>query len=124
MSSQFPEARPRRLRRNASLRSLFQETELTLNDLVLPIFVEEEIDDFVPIKSMPGVVRIPESKLAGEIERYARAGIKSVMTFGVSHHLDNDGSDTWKRARPGVAHGRDLQRRSAGDDRDVRHLLL
>ena len=55
MSSQFPEARPRRLRRNASLRSLFQETEFSLNDLVLPIFVEEEIDDFVPIKSMPGV---------------------------------------------------------------------
>ncbi len=93
MSSQFPEARPRRLRRNASLRSLFQETELTLNDLVLPIFVEEEIDDFVPIKSMPGVVRIPESKLAGEID-YARTGIKSVMLRCV-HHLDNDGSDTW-----------------------------
>jgi porphobilinogen synthase len=95
MPSQFPEARPRRLRRNASLRSLFQETEFSLNDLVLPIFVEEEIDDFVPIKSMPGVMRIPESKLAGEIERYARAGIKSVMTFGVSHHLDSSGSDTW-----------------------------
>ena len=31
-----------------------------------------------------------------EIERYARAGIKSVMTFGVSHHLDASGSDTWK----------------------------
>ena len=51
MSSQFPEARPRRLRRNASLRSLFQETEFSLNDLVLPIFVEEEIDDFVAIGS-------------------------------------------------------------------------
>ena len=96
MSSQFPEARPRRLRRNASLRSLFQETEFSLNDLVLPIFVEEEIDDFVPITSMPGVQRIPEKKLAAEIERYARAGIKSVMTFGVSHHLDANGSDTWK----------------------------
>ncbi|SEM67687.1 porphobilinogen synthase [Pseudomonas sp. ok272] len=96
MSSQFPEVRPRRLRRTPQLRSLFQETEFSLNDLVLPIFVEEEIDDFVPISSMPGVRRIPESKLAGEIERYARAGIKSVMTFGVSHHLDGAGSDTWK----------------------------
>lgn len=95
MSSQFPYTRPRRLRGSDSLRSLFQETEFSLNDLVLPIFVEEEIDDFVPINSMPGVRRIPESRLAGEIERYARAGIKSVMTFGVSHHLDDDGSDTW-----------------------------
>jgi porphobilinogen synthase len=77
------------------MRSLFQENEFSLSDLVLPIFVEEGVDDFVPINSMPGVRRIPESKLAGEIERYARAGIQSVMTFGVSHHLDEDGSDTW-----------------------------
>ena len=56
MTSQFPQARPRRLRRSPELRSLFQETEFTLNDLVLPIFVEEEIDDFVPITSMPGVL--------------------------------------------------------------------
>ena len=66
MSNRFPSVRPRRLRQNESLRSIFQETEFSLNDLVLPIFVEEEIDDFVPIKSMPGVMRIPESKLAGE----------------------------------------------------------
>ena len=87
-------ARPRRLRKSPALRAMCEETTLSLNDLVLPIFVEEEIDDFVAIKSMPGVMRIPESKLAGEIERYARAGIKSVMTFGVSHHLDSSGSDT------------------------------
>ncbi len=60
MTSQFPQARPRRLRRSPELRGLFQETEFALNDLVLPIFVEEEIDDFVPITSMPGVQRIPE----------------------------------------------------------------
>ncbi|WP_017903882.1 porphobilinogen synthase [Pseudomonas asplenii] len=95
MSQLFPTTRLRRLRRNESLRGLFQETEFSLNDLVLPIFVEEGIDDFVPITSMPGVMRIPEKKLASEIERYARAGIRSVMTFGVSHHLDAQGSDTW-----------------------------
>lgn len=95
MSQLFPTTRLRRLRRNESLRGLFQETEFSLNDLVLPILVEEGIDDFVPITSMPGVMRIPEKKLASEIERYARAGIKSVMTFGVSHHLDATGSDTW-----------------------------
>lgn len=95
MSSQFPVSRPRRLRRSEALRSVYQETEFRLEDLVLPIFVEEEIDDFVPITSMPGVNRIPEKKLASEIERYARAGIRSVMLFGVSHHLDATGSDTW-----------------------------
>ncbi|UBM27623.1 porphobilinogen synthase [Pseudomonas sp. p1(2021b)] len=93
--SNFPIVRPRRLRQNPSLRNLFQETEFRLDDLILPIFVEEGIDDFVPITSMPGVNRIPEKRLASEIERYARAGIKSVMTFGVSHNLDATGSDTW-----------------------------
>ncbi|BAW23075.1 MULTISPECIES: porphobilinogen synthase [Pseudomonas] len=95
MSNQFPSVRPRRLRQNESLRTIFQETEFRLEDLILPIFVEEGIDDFVPITSMPGVNRIPEKLLAREIERYARAGIKSVMTFGVSHNLDATGSDTW-----------------------------
>ncbi len=69
--SSFPATRPRRLRRNESLRTLFQETEFRLADLILPIFVEEGIDDLVPITSMPGVNRIPEKLLASEIERYA-----------------------------------------------------
>jgi hypothetical protein len=66
-----------------------------LNDLVLPIFVEEEIDDYKAIEAMPGVMRIPEKYLAREIERIANAGIRSVMTFGISHHTDATGSDTW-----------------------------
>ncbi|WP_413529722.1 porphobilinogen synthase [Rahnella inusitata] len=95
MSNQFPSSRLRRLRQSESMRSLFQETEFSVNDLVLPIFVEEETSEYVPIEAMPGVLRIPESRLAFEIERYARAGIRSVMTFGISHHMDATGSDTW-----------------------------
>lgn len=89
-------ARPRRLRKSPALRAMFEETTLTLNDLVLPIFVEEEIDDYKAIEAMPGVMRIPEKHLAREIERIANAGIRSVMTFGISHHTDATGSITWK----------------------------
>ncbi len=88
--------RPRRLRKSAALRAMFEETTLSLNDLVLPIFVEEELDDYKAIDAMPGVMRIPEKQLAREIERIANAGIRSVMTFGISHHTDDTGSDTWK----------------------------
>jgi porphobilinogen synthase len=77
------------------MRTLFQETAFSVNDLVLPIFVEEETSEYVPIEAMPGVMRIPESRLAFEIERFARAGIRSVMTFGISKHMDATGSDTW-----------------------------
>ncbi|PJJ18053.1 porphobilinogen synthase [Janthinobacterium sp. 67] len=84
----------RRLRATPQLRELFRETEINPRDLVLPIFVDEGSSDFVDIKSMPGVRRIPEAKLAQEVERYARAGLRSVMTFGISHHKDSHGTDT------------------------------
>ncbi len=84
----------RRLRATPQLRELFRETEINPRDLVLPIFVDEGASDFIDITSMPGVRRIPEVKLAQEVERYARAGLRSVMTFGISHHKDGHGSDT------------------------------
>lgn len=87
--------RLRRIRQTPQMRDLFRETSLSLNDLALPIFVEEDTDDYKAIDSMPGVMRIPEKRLAYEIERIAKAGIKSVMTFGVSHHPDATGSDAW-----------------------------
>jgi porphobilinogen synthase len=87
--------RPRRLRVNEPLRSLVRETTISLNDLVYPIFVEEEIDVPQPVASMPGVARIPEKQLAGEIKAIYADGVKAVMMFGVSHHKDATGSDSW-----------------------------
>lgn len=95
--SAFPlTTRPRRLRKTATMRALFEETTLTLNDLILPVFVEEGIDDYQPISAMPGIQRIPEKQLAKEIEYLANIGIRGVMTFGISHHTDATGSDTWQ----------------------------
>ncbi|UDG80961.1 Delta-aminolevulinic acid dehydratase [Candidatus Hartigia pinicola] len=96
MNNLYSIQRMRRLRKTEKLRELFQETHLSLNDICLPIFVEEELKDYQEISSMPCIFRIPEKRLAYEIERIAKSGIKSVMTFGVSHHLDEIGSDTWK----------------------------
>lgn len=45
--------RPRRLRKSPALRAMFEETTLSLNDTVLPIFVEEEIDDYKAVEAMP-----------------------------------------------------------------------
>jgi porphobilinogen synthase len=93
--AQFPTARLRRLRASPALRDLMRETTVSLDDLIYPIFVEEELDDFAPVESMPGVHRIPERKLGAAIKEIHRAGIKAVMTFGVSHHKDETGSDSW-----------------------------
>ncbi|HEU0082941.1 MAG TPA: porphobilinogen synthase, partial [Bradyrhizobium sp.] len=94
-SSGFPHVRMRRLRSSPQIRNLLQETAVSLDDLIYPIFVEEEVDEFGPIESMPGVCRIPEKKLGGEIEKFYRAGIRAVMLFGISHHKDDTGSETW-----------------------------
>ncbi len=92
----FPVTRLRRLRRTDALRSLVREASVTANDLILPIFVEEGIEAPVPIAEMPGVSRIPESRLAREIEAIARDGVRAVMLFGISHHKDSTGSDTMR----------------------------
>jgi porphobilinogen synthase len=94
-SGNFPHVRLRRLRSSPQIRNLFQETTVGLHDLIYPIFVEEEVDDFGPIESMPGISRIPEKMLAREIEKFYRAGIRAVMLFGISHHKDELGSETW-----------------------------
>ena len=90
-----PEFRFRRLRRSESLRQLVRETVLLPEDLVLPLFVEEGISEPVPIESMPGVVRHTEAGLPVAVQRAWEAGIKAVILFGVSHHKDATGSDTW-----------------------------
>lgn len=97
MAHTFPTMRMRRLRSSPVMRDLLQENTVTLNDLIYPIFVEEELDDFAPVESMPGVFRIPEKKLDTAIKEIAGAGIRSVMLFGVSHHKDDVGSDSWNR---------------------------
>jgi porphobilinogen synthase len=91
----FPTTRLRRLRATQTMRDMLRETTVTMDDLIYPIFIEEELDDFAPVESMPGVHRIPERKLGAAIKEIHRAGIKAVMTFGVSRHKDDTGSDSW-----------------------------
>src|SRR6201996_1886256 len=93
----FPTLRLRRLRSSPAMRDLLQENTVTLNDLIYPIFVEEDLDDFAPIDAMPGIYRIPERKLDAAIREIAAAGVRAIMTFGVSHHKDDSGSDAWNR---------------------------
>lgn len=97
MPSVFPITRMRRMRKTEALRSLVRETRLSLQDLIYPIFVEEGADVARPINSMPGINRIPEKDLAKEIKAMYVEGVRAVLLFGVSHHKNSDGSDSWKK---------------------------
>ena len=90
-----PEFRFRRLRQSTAVRQLVRETQLTMNDFILPIFVEDGISEPVAISSMPGVVRYPEAQLASVIQRAWSKGIRAIILFGVSTHKDDAGTDTW-----------------------------
>ncbi|WJV53969.1 porphobilinogen synthase [Prodigiosinella aquatilis] len=87
--------RPRRLRRNPQLRELVQENLIHLSDLIQPIFIDESIDKAQPIEMLPGIMRLPEASLPGEIAALYELGIRYVMPFGISSHKDFQGSDTW-----------------------------
>ena len=55
---QFPQTRPRRLRRHDWSRRLVRENHLTVNDLIWPVFVHDGENRRTPIGSMPGVERL------------------------------------------------------------------
>lgn len=95
MEAYSPIYRPRRMRLNKAIRQMVQENFFSLNDLIHPIFVEEGIDEAIPLKMLPGIVRYPESQLEAEVKELATLGIKYIMPFGISHQKDETGSDSW-----------------------------
>ena len=88
----FPQTRLRRLRRTPAIRRLVAETRLGVDDLVAPLFVREDIDDAVPIPSLPGVVQHSRASLREEVAQLVDLGIDAVILFGVPARKDAAGS--------------------------------
>lgn len=86
--------RLRRLRKTPALRNLVRETHLSTHDLILPIFVDEGLDERQEISSMPGVFRETEASLPKFLKSSAQNGIENFIFFGVSHKKDETGSDS------------------------------
>ncbi len=84
----------RRLRRD-KFRPLVRQTELDVNDLICPIFVDETIKEPVEISSMPGYFNIPPHMAADEAESIADLGIPAVILFGIPHEKDETGTHAY-----------------------------
>ncbi len=93
-SDRFPHVRMRRLRRTEAIRDMVRENMVTANDLIVPLFVEENITERLPLDSMPGVFRETEKSLESRVKDIAASGVKGIMLFGVSHNKDHTGSDS------------------------------
>lgn len=79
----FPDTRMRRMRADDFSRRLMRETELTPNDFLVPIFVQEGTNARDPIPSMPGVDRLSIDLLVKEARELASLCIPGIALFPV-----------------------------------------
>jgi porphobilinogen synthase len=83
MDNQFPATRMRRMRRDDFSRRLMRENQLTVNDLIYPVFVIEGTGKTEEIPSMPGVRRMTIDLLQEEAKKAQRLGIPMMALFPV-----------------------------------------
>lgn len=88
-------ARHRRLRSSAALRDLVRETEISVKDLIYPIFVIEGKNVKNEVASMPGVFQLSLDNLAKEIKELQDLQIKAVMLFGIPAEKDAEGTGAY-----------------------------
>ncbi len=77
----YPYTRPRRNRKSDWTRRLVRENNLSVNDLIWPVFVQEGSKRKTDVASMPGVARLSIDLLLPEIEKAAKAGIPAIALF-------------------------------------------
>jgi porphobilinogen synthase len=77
------------------MRRLVAETDLSIDDLIAPLFVREGIAEPAPITSLPGVVQHTRESLRKEVHELAQLGVPAVILFGVPAHKDAIGSGAW-----------------------------
>ncbi|NOZ52197.1 MAG: porphobilinogen synthase [Gammaproteobacteria bacterium] len=79
----MPSIRMRRMRRDNFSRRLMRESELTVNDLIYPMFIIEGSAAREKIVSMPGIERVSIDELLKEAEELVQLGIPAVALFPV-----------------------------------------
>jgi porphobilinogen synthase len=94
----YPDYRPRRMRRTAGLRRMVRETRLSVDDFVYPLFVVPGSGIEKPIGSLPGQFNFSVDKATDAAARAADLGIPSVLLFGIPERKDAVGSDAWKES--------------------------
>lgn len=73
--------RPRRNRRTENIRRLVRESKITVDDLILPLFVKEGRGIREEIKSMPGIYRFSPDELLKECKEIYKLGIPAIVLF-------------------------------------------
>ncbi len=92
MSDSGMTIRPRRLRYHPLIRELVRETELSVRDFILPLFVRPGKGIRNEIGSMPGNYQLSVDTLIDEVGSAADLGVRAFILFGIPAHKDATGS--------------------------------
>jgi len=82
--------RPRRNRKSTAIRDLVQQTIVTTDDFIFPLFLLEGKNQKVEVSSMPGIYRFSLDLMLKEIEECLKLGIKAFDVFPVVHDKYKD----------------------------------
>jgi porphobilinogen synthase len=96
----FPINRPRRLRRNETLRRMVRETRLAPDDLIQPYFVCPGRGVSKPVAAMPGVSQLSVDYAIRAARETHAAGVPAIILFGIPEHKDPQGSEAWDENGP------------------------
>ena len=83
----------RRLRINETLRNLVQETVLTPDDFIYPLFVREGKNIKTEVSSMPGVFQMSIDEILKECEYLVSINLKAIILFAIPDVKDSVGSE-------------------------------
>jgi porphobilinogen synthase len=84
----FPDYRPRRLRQSEGLRRMIRETDLSVNDLILPLFVIDGKNVKNPIPSMPGHFQHSIDNILKTAKEAYNLGVPAIILFGIPKKKD------------------------------------
>lgn len=79
----FPLTRMRRLRRSANRRGLISESQLSVKDLIYPVFILEGQKQRESVASMPGIERLSVDELIQDAAEWVELGIPCLALFPV-----------------------------------------
>jgi porphobilinogen synthase len=89
--------RPRRLRKNELIRSMFQETYISPAQFIAPIFIHDGSNPEIKINSMPGISQFSLDRALKHIEELKENKINSVILFGIPDSKDSTATSAWDK---------------------------
>lgn len=87
----YPVTRLRRLRKSGVLRDMVRETTISMDDLIMPLFVRPGNGIKNSINSMPGNYQLSVDLLTEKCKELYNTGTKSILLFGIPESKDETG---------------------------------